>query len=80
MDWCEGFMEAVKLNAALWDKLGQSTIGAKLMLPILVHMFDDSSNSLFGLAQEDIDQTLEAAADAIPQTVPSIYREMRMLG
>ncbi|MEJ8563381.1 YecA family protein [Yoonia sp. GPGPB17] len=80
MDWCEGFMEAVKLNTVRWDKFAQSTTGAKLLMPILVHMFDDSGNSLFGIAQEDIDQTLEAAAEAIPQTVPLIYREMKMLG
>ncbi len=77
MDWCEGFMEAVRLNANLWDEFGQSTVGAKLMLPILVHMFDDDGNSLFGLAQEEIDQTLDAASQAIPQVVPLIYREMQ---
>ncbi len=80
MDWCEGFVGAVKLNASLWDEFGQSTVGAKLMLPILVHMFDDDGNSLFGLAQEEIDQALEAASEAIPQVVPLIYREIRMVG
>ncbi|WP_108814374.1 UPF0149 family protein [Loktanella sp. Alg231-35] len=77
MDWCEGFMEAVKLKVTIWDEFGQSEIGAKLMLPILVHMFDDDGNSMFGLAQEDIDGTLDAASEAIPQVVPLIYREMR---
>lgn len=77
MDWCEGFMEAVKCEAALWDAFGQSPNGAKLMLPILIHMFDHDGNSLFGLAQEDIDEAIEAAAQAIPQVVPAIYREMR---
>ncbi|WP_159087012.1 UPF0149 family protein [Loktanella sp. Alg231-35] len=47
MDWCEGFMEAVKLNVTTWDEFGQSEIGAKLMSPILVHMFDDDGNSMF---------------------------------
>jgi uncharacterized protein len=80
MDWREGFMDAVKLNTSLWDKFGQSSKGAKLMLPILVHMFDDSGNSLMGVAQEDIDETLDVAADAILQVVPAIYREMREVG
>ena len=78
MDWCEGFMEAVKLNVSIWNTFGQSATGAKLMLPVLVHMFDDGGNSMFGLAQEDIDVTLEAAAEAIQQVVPLIYREIRM--
>ncbi len=77
MDWCEGFMEAVKLDVAAWDTFGQSAIGSKLMMPILVHMFDDGGNSMFGIAEEDIDQTLEVAAEAVPRVVPLIYREMR---
>jgi uncharacterized protein len=77
MDWCEGFMEAVKRQPNPWDAFGQSRAGARLMMPILVHMFDDDGNSLFGLAQEDIDETLEAAAAAIPQVVPSIYWKLR---
>jgi len=78
MDWCEVFMEAVKFNTVHWDKFAQSTTGAKLFMPILVYMFDDSGNSLFGIAQEDVDETPESAAETIPQTVPLIYREMQM--
>lgn len=77
MDWCEVFMEAVKLSASVWDEFAQSKTGAKLMLPILVDMFDDDGNSMFGLAQQDIDATLDAAVEAIPQVVPLIYREMK---
>ncbi len=79
MDWCEGFIEAIKLNPKPWDEFGQSPHGAKLMLPILVHMFDDDGNSVFGLSEEDIDESLAVAGDAIPQVVPLIYRGLRGL-
>ena len=79
MDWCEGFMEAVKLSPEKWEAYSQSNEGGKLMLPILVHMFDDNGNPLFELAQEDIDETLDAAAEAIPTTLPAIYRGIRVL-
>ncbi len=49
------------------------------MMPILVHMFDESGNSVLGLAQEDIDETLDVAADAILQAVPLIYQDMQLL-
>ena len=77
MDWCEGFMEAVKLDVVTWDTFGQSEIGAKLMMPILVHMFDNDGNSMFEIAEENIDETLRVAAEAVLQVVPLIYREMR---
>jgi len=77
MDWCEGFMEAVKLNPKPWDDFGQSPHGAKLMLPILIHLFDDDGQSVFGLAEEDIDEALAVAGDAIPQVVPLIYRDIQ---
>ncbi|WP_413785673.1 hypothetical protein [Cognatiyoonia sp. IB215182] len=70
-------MEAVKLDVATWDTFGQSAIGAKLMMPILVHMFDNDGNSMFEIAEENIDQTLKVAAEAVLQVVPLIYREMR---
>lgn len=77
MDWCEGFMDAVKLAPDAWQSKIETADGAKLMVPILVHMFDDHGNSLFGLAQEEIDETLAVAAGAIPEVVPAIYQLLR---
>jgi yecA family protein len=79
MDWCEGFMEAVKLRPERWEAFSQSDKGAQLMMPILVHMFDDQGNSLFGLAQEDIDEVLDQAAEAIPKAVPAVYRHLNII-
>ncbi len=79
MDWCEGFMEAVKHRPETWDVFSSTPNGSKLMLPILVHLLDDNGNSLFNIAQEDLDETLEVAADAIPGLVPALYREIRNL-
>jgi uncharacterized protein len=43
------------------------------MLPILIHMIDEKGNSMFGLAQEELDQALDQAAEAIPLAVPEIF-------
>jgi uncharacterized protein len=75
MDWCEGFMEAVKLRADEWEPFMKTEEGAELMVPILVHMFDDEGNSLFGLRQEEIDEALEAAAEVIPEVVPVVLAQ-----
>lgn len=78
MDWCEGFMDAVKASHKVWDEFAQTSQGSKLMTPFLVHMIDDEGNSMFGIAQEDLDQTLDAAAQTIPKIVPQIYHAIRM--
>ena len=79
MDWCEGFMEAVKMRPERWDAFSQTETGAKLMLPILVHILDDQGNSEFGIPPEDLGETLDTAADAIPTVVPAIYRHIRVI-
>jgi len=79
MDWCEGFMEAVKLRPERWDVFSQTKTGSELMLPILVHILDEGGNSLLDIAQEDLDATLEAAVEAIPVIVPGIYRQIRVV-
>ena len=79
MDWCEGFMDAVKMRPERWDAFAQTDTGSKLMLPILVHMIDDEGNSEFGIPPEELDETLKTAADAIPTVVPAIYRHIRMV-
>jgi len=79
MDWCEGFMDAVKLRPERWDALTQTKSGSELMMPILVHMFDDEGKSLFGLTREEVDSTLDAAAEAIPIVVPAIYQQIRVV-
>jgi uncharacterized protein len=47
--------------------------GAKMMLPILIHMIDEDGNSMFRLSQEDLDEALEMTAEAIPIAVPEIF-------
>ena len=73
MDWCEGFMEAVGLRPREWLRLTESGTSGALMMPILVHLIDDNGNSVLGIAQESLDETLSVAADQIPNTVGEIY-------
>lgn len=74
MDWCEGFMAAVRLRPHHWQALMETEEGAELMFPILVHILDDNGNSPYGLAQEELDATLDEAAEAIPAVVPAIFK------
>ena len=77
MDWCEGFMDAVKLRAKEWLRLTESGEHGSLMMPILVHILDDNGNSPFEIPQEELDQVLADAADAIPDAVVAIYEFWR---
>ena len=79
MDWCEGFMDAVKMRPERWDVFTQTKTGSELMMPILVHILDDEGNSLFGIAQEELVSTLDTAAQAIPIVVPAIYQQIRVV-
>ncbi|AXI49088.1 hypothetical protein C1J03_23480 (plasmid) [Sulfitobacter sp. SK012] len=74
MDWCEGFMEAVSMRHKQWLRLTESGIGGKLITPIMVHLIDEGGNSMMGIPQEKLDETLEQAAAEIPQSVVAIHR------
>ena len=79
MDWCEGFMDAVKLRPERWDAFAQTGTGSKLMVPILVHILDENGNSQFGIQQKELDETLNAAAEAIPMVVPEIFKQIKVV-
>ena len=72
MDWCEGFMQAVSLRPKEWLRLTESGSDGHLMMPIMLHLMDDNGNSLMGVAQEDLDETLSEAAEEIPVAVAGI--------
>lgn len=77
MDWCTGFMDAVKRQPDVWSWFTSTPNGAKLMTPILVHMIDEEGKSMFQIPQEELDEALGTAAKAIPNALPAIYREIR---
>ena len=74
MDWCEGFMEAVSLRPNEWLRLTESGSHGHLVTPIMVRLIDDGGNSVMGIPQENLDDTLDAAAKEIPNAVVGIYR------
>jgi len=74
MDWCEGFMKAVSLRPKDWLRLSESGSHGPLLTPILVHLIDEEGNSVMGIPQEELDEALDGAAEAIPTTVVGIYR------
>ena len=78
MDWCEGFMQAVALRPKEWLRLTESGTDGHLVAPIMVHLLDDNGNSVMGLPQEELDQVLDEAADAIPEAVAEIFSYWRL--
>ena len=74
MDWCEGFMKAVSLRPKQWLRLTESGTDGYIFTPILVHLFDDDGNSVMGIPQEEIDATLDKAAEAIPSVIVAIHK------
>jgi uncharacterized protein len=77
MDWCAGFMDAVSLRPKEWLRLTESGTSGHLMTPILCHLLDENGNSVLGIRQEDLDATLDQAAEKIPNAVVGIYQFWR---
>lgn len=65
MDWCEGFMEAVSLRPKEWLRLTESSTHGHIMTPILAHLLDDNGNSVLGIPQEKLDETLAQACSVL---------------
>ena len=77
MDWCEGFMQAVSLRHEAWLRLTESGTHGHLIMPILVHILDESGSSPLEIPQDQINQVLDDAAEAIPTSVINIFRYWR---
>lgn len=74
MDWCEGLMQAVSLRPKEWLRLTESGTRGQFITPIMVHLLDENGNSVMGIPQKDLDQTLDEAAEHIPEAVVAIHR------
>ena len=73
MDWCEGFMQAFSLRPKEWLRLTESGSDDHLMTPIMLHLMDENGNSAMGVAQKDLDEVLDKAAEDIPTAVAGIF-------
>lgn len=73
MDWCEGFMEAVSMRPKEWLRLTESGSHGHFMTPIMTHLFDDEGNPVLGTPLFQLQDALDAAANAIPDAVAGIY-------
>ena len=76
-DWCEGFMKAVSLRPQAWLRLTESGSHGPLLTPILANLFDEQGKSVLGIPEEELDRTLAAAAEKIPESVVGIYQFWR---
>jgi uncharacterized protein len=71
-DWAEGFMQAVDINPAAWDKLFKAKHMAPYFLPILALCFDEDGDPLVEMPDDVRDQVTDFAEDAIPMCVNEI--------
>ena len=63
-----------------WLRLTESGTDGHLVAPIIAHLLDENGNSVMGIPQEELDEVLAEAADAIPDAVSEIYQYWRSLG
>jgi uncharacterized protein len=65
-DWAEGFMQAIALRAAAWEKLLTSEDHGHALIPILALCGDDEGEPLLDLPQEVAGQLFAEADELIP--------------
>jgi uncharacterized protein len=71
-DWCEGFLDAIKLEVDAWAAGTDDPDLNMLLMPILIHCGDERGASLIGLPPDIEAKALENAYHAIPPTVCAI--------
>jgi len=55
-------------------KLTESGAGVQLITPMMVHLMDENGNSVMAIPQEELDRTLDEAAQQIPDVVKAIQK------
>jgi uncharacterized protein len=78
MDYCEGFMEAFKLQFDQWMDFSRTDEGSELMYPIFAHLFDDGGNSIMGIPEDQLGYVMDEASEQISTNVPLIFRRQRI--
>ena len=73
-DWCEGFMDGVRLRIDSWKALFQDAEGQRLLYPILALCSDEQGGNLLGLEEEPEDMVMGEVPDLIPACVEGIHR------
>ena len=69
-DWVNGFMHAIDLNPAAWDKLFQAEHMTPYFLPILALAYDESGPLTD--VPDEVEQILEVIEEAIPICITEI--------
>jgi len=66
-------MDAIHLHTDSWHELMRSDMGREWMFPVLAHLFDEDSQSLVEVSEEEMHALLDTAAEMIPTTIPNIF-------
>lgn len=67
-------MDAVYLRPKDRMKLTESGEQSQLMTSIMAHLFDDNEQSLLDIPEDQLPQTLDEAAKAIPEAIVGVHQ------
>ncbi len=70
-DWCEGFMDAVRLRAEAWQPLLGAD--AMIMAPIMAHLHDSDGEPLLEGTPEELDEIRNDCTEILPHAVQGIH-------
>lgn len=73
-DWCEGFMDGIRLRLELWEPLFRDDDGQGMLFPILALCSDERGDDLLELEPEEREEVLAEAPDLIPGCVEAIHQ------
>ncbi|MBI1686910.1 UPF0149 family protein [Caulobacter hibisci] len=72
-DWAEGFVMAVSLRYAAWDRLLSSETDGHLLTPLLALCADEDGERLVELPAEIVEELFANADQFVPETVLRIH-------
>ncbi len=78
-DWAEGFVLAVSLRYAAWDRLMSSETDSYLLTPLLALCVDEDGEPLVDLPTEAAEEFLAKIDELVPETVLRIHAFWRNL-
>lgn len=79
-DWANGFLLAVSLRYAAWDKLTSSETDGHLLTPLLALSADEDGQPLADLPADLQEELVANAGEFLPQTVLEIHAFWRRAG
>ncbi len=72
-DWAEGFMFGLNLRAEAWEPMIGNEETVDMILPMLALCADEEGKPILDLDEEEAEELISTAPEAIPEAVVDIY-------